>query len=207
MSRLAHAFSISRFACKYLFSLFITASASAQLPSQESASNAPTGDSKDSAAVDTAASIITLEEIVVTAQRPIGSLRLELETLQTSFFADYNDLNPNDEFDVTCRKSDFTHTRIQQTLCLPQFFYDAMAEQTREGFIYQNFSTNLNMAQLARALGKEFEELSANILAVANANPELAASLLQVGKVEAAIRRKQEECTEGPGFLFFKLCK
>lgn len=207
MSRLARAFSISRFACKYLFSLFITASASAQLPSQGSASNAPTGDSKDSAAVETAASIITLEEIVVTAQRPIGSLRLELETLQTSFFADYNDLNPNDEFDVTCRKSDFTHTRIQQTLCLPQFFYDAMAEQTREGFIYQNFSTNLNMAQLARALGKEFEELSANILAVANANPELAASLLQVGKVEAAIRRKQEECTEGPGFLFFKLCK
>jgi hypothetical protein len=63
------------------------------------------------------------------------------------------------------------------------------------------------MAQLARALGKEFEELSANILAVANANPELAASLLQVGKVEAAIRRKQEECTEGPVFLFFKLCK
>jgi hypothetical protein len=142
-----------------------------------------------------------------TSFRPIGSLRLELETLQTSFFADYNDLNPNGEFDVTCRKSDFTHTRIQQTLCLPQFFYDAMAEQTREGFIYQNFSTNLNMAQLARALGKEFEELSANILAVANANPELAASLLQVGNVEAAIRRKQEECTEGPGFLFFKLCK
>jgi len=207
MSRLAYALSISRFACKYLFSLFITASASAQLPSQESSSNAPIGDSKDSAAVETAASVITLEEIVVTAQRPIGSLRLDLETLQTSFFANYNDLNPNDEFDVTCRKSDFTHTRIQQTLCLPQFFYDAMAEQTREGFIYQNFSTNLNMAQLARALGKEFEELSANILAVANANPELAASLLQVGKVEAAIRRKQEECTEGPGFLFFKLCK
>ena len=207
MSQLPHVLSISGVVCKYLFSLFIASSASAQLTSQESTGNSQAENSIDSAAVETAASVITLEEIVVTAQRPIGSLRLELEDLQTSFFADYNDPNPNDEFDVTCRKSDFTHTRIQQTLCLPQFFYDAMAEQTREGFIYQNFSTNLDMAQLARALGKEFEALSANILAVASANPELAASLLQVGKVEAAIRRKQEDCTEGPGFLFFKLCK
>ena len=151
--------------------------------------------------------VITLEEIVVTAERPIGSLRVELETLQASFFTDYNALNPNDEFDVTCKKTDFTHTRIQRTLCLPQFFYDAMAEQARMAFINQNFSDIQSMQRLALSMNKEFEDLSANILAVANENPELAASLLEVGKVEAAIRRKQEECEDGPGFLFLRLCR
>ena len=202
---------------RHLFLLILWFGIASQSPAQEP-TESPTAPA-DSAANEQTASdssqglppgneqIITLEEIVVTAERPIGSLRVELETLQASFFTDYNELNPNDEFDVTCKETNFTHTRIQQTLCLPQFFYDAMAEQARMAFINQNFSDIQSMQRLALSMNKEFEDLSANILAVANEHPELAASLLEVGKVEAAIRRKQEECEDGPGFLFLRLCR
>lgn len=167
----------------------------------------PAENEDKTAAATSSEPVVTIEQIIVTAQRPIGALRLELETLRASFFSDYNELNTNDEFDVVCEKTNFTHTRIQQELCLPQFFKDLMAEETRMAFINGNFSGIQNMSQMATLYSNKFEELSANILAVANENPGLAQSLLDVGRIEAAIRSKQEECMEGPGFLFFRLCK
>lgn len=151
--------------------------------------------------------VVTLEEIVVTAQRPMRVLRIELDIARAAFFDSYNVLNMNDEFDVTCRESDWTGTRVQEEICIPKFFDDATSEAVRMGFINGDFSA-VNANFVARQNAKKFEELSANIISIANEHPKIAESLMEVGKLEAAIRSKQEECEEnGLGFLFLRLCK
>ena len=56
--------------------------------------------------------------------------------------------------------------------------------------------------------GDRMEELRADIRRVAGEHPEAAEALLEVGKLQAAVKRKRDACMAQERMLFvFRLCR
>ncbi len=150
---------------------------------------------------------ITIEEIIVTAERSGFLLRRQLEAATEEFVASYNDVNEVDEFDIHCGKSNWTHTRIQEHVCMPVFLERAMADAAQSSFIERDFAFS-DSASVVSAARPKFEQLRNHILQTALENPDLADTLLELGKIQAALAAKKEECMAKPGFLgIFRLCR
>lgn len=69
---------------------------------------------------DTAASQEKPEEVIVRGRR-IGELRAEVEDARERAYELFNDLNSNDEFDVSCHKESRSGTNVPQVVCRAQF--------------------------------------------------------------------------------------
>ena len=150
---------------------------------------------------------VTIEEIRVTAERSAFVLRQQLEVAREDFYASYNDVNDVDEFDINCNRSNWTHTRIQGQACMPVFFERALAEAARMAFITGDFIFT-DMSSVAFAVRPKFEQLENHILQMALEHPDLTDSLLELGKIQAALKAKKDECMAKPGFLgIFRLCR
>lgn len=150
-----------------------------------------------------------IEEITVIGQRSFLTLYNQLETTKIELYALYNDLNAEDDYDVECKKTNWTHTRIQRLECWPKFITEAMAQNAQDTFRGIASSYNAPVNQIEAQYSAEFDDLRANILRVAQENPEVAAWLMELGTIEQAILRKREECEKDPAFrfLFFRLCR
>lgn len=69
-----------------------------------------------------------LSEVVVTGER----LYDRIVKAEDNFFALYNELNSEDDFDTNCASVPVEQdSRIEQRFCMPAFFADAKAEQVR----------------------------------------------------------------------------
>ena len=150
---------------------------------------------------------ITIEEIRVTARRSPYLLRRQLEAATEHFIAGYNDVNDIDEFDINCKRSNWSHTRIQEKICLPVFLERAVAEDAqraiRDGDFFITPFSSMPIVEKSR-----FEQLQSHIVQLALENPDLTDSLLELGKIQAALKAKKEECMAKPGFLgIFRLCR
>lgn len=141
----------------------------------------------------------TIEEITVQADRSFFLLRAQLEFAKEKLYSTYNDFNEDDEQDVNCKQTDWTNTHIQEQQCWPVFFEKIVAENTQAAIRGEEFQ--LTIRQLERQLSKEFEQLRSNIEKVASENPELAESLIELGKLEQDYKRQHEECMKKPAFL------
>lgn len=149
---------------------------------------------------------VSIEEIVVVSQQTFQRLRNQLDHAEVALYAAYNDLNDLDEFDVSCKKSDWGGTHIQQQMCWPQFMTELSARNA------QDWRFNIGMLvpadQLQLNNRDKFDDLRDNIREVAREHPEAAAALLEVGKLQAAIEAKREACMAQKPFLFvFRLCR
>jgi len=154
----------------------------------------------------TSQEVITIEEIVVTAERSFYRLNVQIEYAKEKLYSVYNDLNELDEFDVDCRTSNWTHTRIQEQICWPVFFDRIVAENSQDSF--NGLDLIMPVGHLKTQYQNKFDELRTNIAKVASENPEATAALMELGKLEEALRRKREECLEQPALLFFlRLCR
>lgn len=149
---------------------------------------------------------IPIEEIVVTAERRTSTIRAELEQARERFFDDYNELNPNDKYDVDCRTTRWTSSQIPQEFCWPVFLERAVSENLVGAFRGVNLFSPLPV--IAKQHGSDYAELRSNVARIANENPEIKESLLEFLRLDAALTRKEQECEERPAFLFiFKLCR
>lgn len=150
---------------------------------------------------------ITIEEIRVTAERSAFVLRRQFEAVTENFIANYNDVNDVEEFDINCKFSDWTHTRIQEQVCTPVFFERALADAVQTGFLIGDFSFT-DMSSVAFVVRPKFEQLQNHILQLALEHPDLVDTLLELGKIQAALDAKKDECMAKPGFLgIFRLCR
>ncbi len=160
----------------------------------------------DSQAFNEIVQSITIEEIIVTAERTRGSIRSELERVREKFFEDYSELNQIDKYDIDCRATRWTSSHIPEEFCWPVFFEQALANNVQDSMF--GLSLYEPPAFIARNNKSEYEELRDNVARVANENPEIKEDLLEYLRLEAALNRKQRECDEKPAFLFvFKMCR
>ena len=150
---------------------------------------------------------ITIEEIRVTAERSPFLLRRQLEATTKSFIADYNDVNDIEEFDINCKRSNWTHTHIQEQVCMPVFYERALADAAQSVFISGDF-VFADSSTVAFNVRPRFEQLQNHILHLALEHPGLVDTLLELGKIQAALEAKKDECMAKPGFLgIFRLCR
>lgn len=148
---------------------------------------------------------VPIEQIIVTGQRSFFLLRAQIEDAKEALYADYNDLNIDDRFDVNCKQQAWTGTHITEQQCWPVFFEQAVADNAQD-FLRGN-AVPETVSRLQGQYAREFTALRENILKVARENPSVEQSLLELGKLEAAYKKKREECMQKPAFLIiFRLC-
>ena len=147
---------------------------------------------------------ITIEEIRVTAERSAFVLRRQFEETTRNFIAGYNDVNDVEEFGMSCKKSG---THIQRQVCMPVFYERALADAAQTAFLTGDFAF-VSSSAVAFNERPKFEQLQNHILQLALEHPDLVDTLLELGKIQAALEAKKDECMAKPGFLgIFRLCR
>ena len=74
----------------------------------------------------------TVEEITVYGDKSLIRLRHEMYAAAENFFAIFNEINSNDDFDVECEYVTFLGSRRRHYLCMPRFAEKAEAQATLE---------------------------------------------------------------------------
>ena len=86
----------------------------------------------------------TMEEITVTGQKQIFSLRKQKIQAEDRAFGLYNELNSDDMYDIRCMMEAPIGSNIKRRMCLPNFYRRATADNALEflGLIggYSNYS-------------------------------------------------------------------
>ena len=65
-----------------------------------------------------------IEQITIIGKKPILTLFNQLEAAKIDLYSQYNEFNNIEKYNVECRRSDWTHTRIQEQICWPKFATD-----------------------------------------------------------------------------------
>ena len=149
-----------------------------------------------------------IEQITVIGKKPFHTRLNQLEAAKNDLYSQYNEYNNIEKYNLTCRKSNWTHTRIQEQICWPKFATDLVAENFQDSFQGIAGVNGISMADIETQYADEFDKLRANILKVATESPDVAAWVLEVGKIEREVRKREKECFEDPAFkvLFLRLC-
>jgi hypothetical protein len=71
------------------------------------------------------------EEIVIRGRRTLFTLRQETEAAREHVWEVFNEINGNDDFDISCNTSARTGTRMTRRACRPQYANDATREAGR----------------------------------------------------------------------------
>ena len=72
------------------------------------------------------------EEIVIRGRRTLFALRKEVETAREHVWQVFNDLNNDDDFDISCNDSSRTGTRLRKRTCRPEYANDATRRAGRD---------------------------------------------------------------------------
>jgi len=73
-----------------------------------------------------------IEEITVTGQRIILSLRKQIIEAEDHAFEIFNELNDDDLYDITCRSVKRYNSNIKKRVCLPNYYHRATADNASE---------------------------------------------------------------------------
>jgi hypothetical protein len=108
------------------------------------------------------------EEQIVIEDLTVPQLRAEIEKIQDEYYAVFNRLNEDDDFDIVCQKFTPTGTNIPQVGCEPAFFTKRRSESAN------NYRTGgddlLTNDALIKELQPEFEKLTAMLNELATSN-------------------------------------
>jgi hypothetical protein len=107
-----------------------------------------------------------LPEVQVMGKR-LYQMRQDIIRAEDQFFARFNELNTDDDFDVHCTMEAPTGTRLKQRVCRVQFYEKAQAEEA-QALLRGEFAPPADLVAVERSA--EYEKKA---LAVINAHPEL----------------------------------
>ncbi|PCI74974.1 MAG: hypothetical protein COB20_13925 [SAR86 cluster bacterium] len=151
-----------------------------------------------------------IEEITVTSDLSFSSLRFQIREARDKVYLMFNELNTDDDFDVDCRKTDYTGSYIQGHDCYPVFFDKAVAQNTQDAFGFSGppamdfFKSQRVIMMQERS---NFARLRVKVLNIAIENNAFADTLLDLHDVEREYEYRKEQCMKKPAFLFlFKRC-
>ena len=147
-----------------------------------------------------------LDEIVVQGQRvQLLEMRKELVQLEDRFYARYDDLNTNDDFDIHCFKEARTGTRIIKRTCRAVYEDDALQVEGKADTEFRQFRESQRFnphgfivpgqppAPPIMAIMARLGEFRANMKDVVSRDPQLLGLLrdrAELGKRYEATRRR-----------------
>lgn len=115
----------------------------------------------------------SIDEVVVVGEAQLDDLRLKLYTAEVEVYDLFNDLNDDNEFDVSCEQKAPVGSHIKQRYCQPRFVARLYNEALRE-----RGSNRISPSQYNR----KQEEFQAIMETLANENDDLLKALVDYGQ-------------------------
>jgi hypothetical protein len=122
--------------------------------------------------------------------------RQDIIKTEDKFFALFNELNKDDDYDVHCGNEARTGTRLKQRVCRVHYYEKAQADEAR-AFLTGDYAPPADMIALER--GPEYEKKA---LAVINAHPELRKLIRERDALEKKYNATRKERFKGRWILF-----
>ena len=150
-----------------------------------------------------------IEEIQVTGERTLLTMRNEIIREEENLYRIFNELNSHDRFDITCKEERRVFSHIRARNCLPKFFTDLRMDTTRfaVGELRQAFSDDgvdpalfelglsriENDRELREKSAGDYQALSEEMLRIASENPDYLNILMKVADLKANYEAARKE--------------
>jgi hypothetical protein len=150
-----------------------------------------------------------IEEIQVTGERTLLTMRNEIIREEENLYRIFNELNSHDRFDITCKEERRVYSHIPARNCYPKFFTDLRMDTTRfaVGELRQAFSDDgvdpalfelglsriENDRKLREKSAGDYQALSEEMLRIASENPDYLNILMKVADLKANYEAAQKE--------------
>ncbi len=119
-----------------------------------------------------------IEEIEVIRQRPLISLRFEMNRAEDHMFELFNAFNSSDDFDVTCEEQIRVLSHIKQRVCSRRYMENAQIQNVQD---FLNSGIPLKSEQqLWTENQNNHEQFSTELKTAAEQNPDVAAAVVDV---------------------------
>lgn len=136
-----------------------------------------------------------LDEARVKATK-LWQMREKMVALEEQFYARYNELNKDNDFDVHCAMEAPLGTRLKKRVCRIQFFEDAQAEEAR-AFLDGSVVQSADMVTLQRK-----DEFKVAMLAVINSDNQLRKLIREREELEKRYIAERKRRFKGRWILF-----
>lgn len=117
-----------------------------------------------------------MDNIVVSGQKSAGAVRRDLIQAEDDFYALYNKLNDDNDYDVRCYYESPTGVRKKEHVCRPVFFSKARNREDR---------TRRVNPQNDPVIAEKLVKLEENLKALVAANPELQVAMANYNNARA----------------------
>ncbi len=72
----------------------------------------------------------SIEEVVVTGEQQLETLRREVVFVETELLSLFNQLNSDDDYDIICKKETRIGSQIKRRTCLARLYRDSLSDKT-----------------------------------------------------------------------------
>ena len=150
-----------------------------------------------------------IEEIQVTGERTLLTMRNEIIREEENLYRIFNELNSHDRFDITCKEERRVFSNIPARNCLPRFFTDLRMDTNRFALseLRQAFSPDgvdpalfelglsriENDRQIRELAAGDYQALSEEMLRIATENPDYLNALMKVADLKANYEAARKE--------------
>lgn len=137
-----------------------------------------------------------IEEITVQGERTTFSLRMEIESAETEVYNLFNELNSNDDFDVTCKDIVYTGSHIPQRTCMSAFLREEQAFQTQsylqgvplgEGIGGPNSGALMDLSSASGEVREKAKAMEQEMIRLAVEVPEFAEALIKLSNLVSTL--------------------
>ena len=133
-----------------------------------------------------------IDEIVVEGEKSLGQLRHRVYAAEDDFYALFNSINDDDDFDIQCVEEAPTGSRVKRRVCRANFELQATAEEARD--VQLGIPAQAARGEIDRKKGIFLEKMETLV----NENPELLKALADFGNAKAEYEtEKQKKCEGG----------
>ena len=133
-------------------------------------------------------------EIVVIGQKSLAELRRDVFEAEEDFYALFNKLNDERDYDVRCFYEKPTGTRIKNHVCRARFVTKAFERHARRNRNNLSSVANQGADPVLAEKSAKYEEKMETLI---SANPDLEAALIRYNTLRAEFVAKREESDNG----------
>lgn len=131
-----------------------------------------------------------IDDIVVVGKKSTAALRRDIFQSEEDFYALYNRLNDDDEYDVRCFYETPTGTRMKNHVCRAVYISNSYSKHaSRNGFDVKRVA-NQDASSAMQEKNAKFQEKLETLIA---ANPDLQAALIRYNTARARFMEQREE--------------
>ena len=144
-------------------------------------STAQTKDTGSSASKEQDAETRPIEEITVLGERTFFTLRLEIGAAEEEVYGLFNELNINDDFDVTCTWEVYTGSHFKRRSCMAAYLREAQAENTQN--YLKGIDMQLDLSGVKGEVRDQTLTMEAEMAQLALDNPEFSQALRKLAEL------------------------